>query len=269
MSAWYERSFGKEYLELYAHRDLPEACANIGAIDSLLALPKDEPTLDLCCGGGRCLVAMRRAGFTHLVGLDLSGDLLEAAVSELRAEGVPEVLIHDSTSTDAPAPSPDRIVLVRSDMRRIPYRDYFATVLSIFTSFGYFEADEDNLAVLQEACRALRPGGTFLLDYLNRDWVVANLVPEDERRYADRVIRNRRRITPDGRRVEKAVTVTQEGCEPLVFNESVRMYTEAEMLRMLAAAGFADVETYGSLSGESSGPDSQRLVLVGRKGARA
>jgi len=269
VSAWYERSFGKEYLELYAHRDLPEACANIGAIDSLLALPKDEPLLDLCCGGGRCLVALRRAGFTHLVGLDLSGDLLEAAVAELHAEGVPEVLIHEPADTDAPEPSPDRVVLVRSDMRRIPYRDYFATVLSIFTSFGYFEADEDNLAVLQEAYRALRPGGIFLLDYLSRDWVVAHLVPEDERRLPDRVIRNQRRITPDGRRVEKVVTVAPEGREPLVFNESVRMYTGAEMRRMLASAGFTDVETYGSLSGESSGRDSQRLVLVGRKGSRA
>ena len=111
-------------------------------------------------------MALRRAGFQRLVGLDLSADLLQAAAVALTAEGVADVPLLTPDGDALPEPSPDRVVLLRADMRRIPYRDFFGAILSIFTSFGYFEADEDNEAVLRSAHAALRPGGTFLMDYL-------------------------------------------------------------------------------------------------------
>jgi len=265
VTAWYEESFGKEYLSLYAHRDLAEACANISAIHALLALSKDEPLLDLACGAGRCLVALRRAGFHRLVGLDLSADLLQAAAEALTDEGVAEAPIVTPGAHDLPEPAPQRVVLVQADMRRIPYRDYFATILSIFTSFGYFEADDENEAVLHSAYDALRPGGVFLMDYLSRDWVIDNLVPEDERRQPGRHVHNRRRLSPDGRRVEKVTTVTPDGGEAHQFRESVRLYSESDMRRLLAAAGFRSVAAYGSLSGDCCTPQSSRLVLVAHK----
>ena len=93
MTAWYEESFGAEYLQLYAHRDQAEAAAHVRAIQALLDPPQDEPLLDLCCGGGRVLVALWQAGFRHLAGLDLSADLLQAAAGALRRVGVPHVLV--------------------------------------------------------------------------------------------------------------------------------------------------------------------------------
>ncbi|NPV07751.1 MAG: class I SAM-dependent methyltransferase [Anaerolineae bacterium] len=262
MTAWYEESFGSEYLRLYAHRDLAEACANIRAIEALLSPPKDEPLLDLCCGAGRYLVALWRAGFRRLVGLDLSEDLLQVAAKELRRAGVPQVCLVSGEAVGDDAPDAERVLLVREDMRRIPYRDIFATVISIFTSFGYFETDEDNRAVLVAVQRALRPEGTFLLDYLNRDHVITHLVPEDERLLPDCRVHNHRWITDDGLRVEKLVTMTPERGEPRQFRESVRMYSQREMREMLISAGFAAVRAYGSLAGEPYGPDSPRLVLV-------
>lgn len=265
MGAWYEESFGKEYLNLYAHRDLAEACANIGAIDALLALPKDQPLLDLACGAGRCLVALRRAGFTRLVGLDLSVELLEAAAEALKYEGVADVRVVRPGDADRPKPSPERVVLVRADMRHIPYRDYFAAILSIFTSFGYFETDEENESVLRAAHGALRPGGVFLLDYLNCDRVIADLVAEDESRLPGRLVHNRRRLTSDGRRVEKVTTVTPDSGRPRQFRESVRLYSEDDLRRLLTAARFVGIGAYGSLAGGGCSPESQRLVLVARK----
>ena len=77
MTQWYEESFGREYLELYAHRDAAEARADIAAILCLLSPPKDEPLLDLCCGACRHVLILREMGFDQIVGLDLSAELLE------------------------------------------------------------------------------------------------------------------------------------------------------------------------------------------------
>jgi SAM-dependent methyltransferase len=262
VTAWYEESFGAEYLQLYAHRDQAEAAAHVRAIQALLDPPQDEPLLDLCCGGGRVLVALWQAGFRHLAGLDLSADLLQAAAGALRRVGVPQVCLVSGEAAPALPTGPDRVVLVEEDMRRIPYQGAFSTVLSIFTSFGYFESDEENLAVLEGARRALRPGGRFLLDYLNREQVIAQLVPENEQQLPGRRVHNRRWITADGLRVEKLITVTPE-CGPThQFRESVRMYSAEEMRALLASAGFQAVRAYGSLAGEDYQPNSPRLVLV-------
>jgi SAM-dependent methyltransferase len=151
-------------------------------------------------------------------------------------------------------------------MRRIPYEDHFAAVLSLFTSFGYFWGDKENQAVFGAVHRALRPGGRFLIDYLNRDYVIANLVERDEQVLPDRHIRNVRCLTDGCRRVEKTITVTTNDGQVREFHESVRMYSQSEMVQMLTAEGFADVQCYGSLDGQACGADSKRLILIAEKG---
>jgi ubiquinone/menaquinone biosynthesis C-methylase UbiE len=253
MTTWYEESFGYEYLELYSHRDVAEARADIEAIVRLLDPPRDEPLLDLCCGACRHVLVLREMGFTQLVGLDLSSELLEVAAQDLAENG--------TQSAQACAD----VELVRSDMRRIPYENHFATVLSLFTSFGYFDQDKENQAVFEAVYRALRPGGKFLIDYMNRDYVIANLVERDEKVLPDRRIQNVRCLTDECRRVEKTTTVTAKDGQVREFHESVRMYAQPEMVHMLEMAGFTDVTCYGSLDGRTCGPDSRRLILIARK----
>jgi len=250
MSQWYEESFGREYLELYAHRDAAEARADIEAIVRLIDPPRDEPLLDLCCGACRHLLILRDMGFSKLVGLDLSEELLEVAAQAL-GDG------EDATG--------ECVSLVCSDMRAIPYEDYFATVLSLFTSFGYFEEDEENQAVFEAVFRALKPGGTFLIDYMNRDHVIAHLVERDERLLPGRRVQHVRCLTEGCRRVEKTTTVIAEGGTQRTFHESVRLYAAQEVEEMLRAAGFVRIRRYGSLSGQAFSPESRRLILVAKK----
>ncbi len=255
MSPWYEDSFGCEYLELYAHRDEDEARSDIEAIVRLLDPPRDEPLLDLCCGACRHIAALREMGFRQIVGLDLSGELLDAGARRLGGDA--------AEATRRPC---EGVELVQSDMREIPYEGYFATVLSLFTSFGYFERDEENAKVLSEAFHALRPGGRLLIDYLNREYVVTTLVEQDERTLGDQHIENVRCLTDGCRRVEKTTTVTSTDGKVRRFHESVRMYSRREMVEMLRAAGFADVVCYGSLDGDGCSGSSPRLILIAEKG---
>jgi ubiquinone/menaquinone biosynthesis C-methylase UbiE len=251
MIPWYKESFGLAYLDLYAHRDDREAQKDIQTIVKLISPPEDEPLLDLGCGAGRHLCVLRDMGFSQLVGLDLSQELLDVAAKQLADPG-----IGDSDS---------RVQLIQADMRAIPQTDYFATVLSLFTSFGYFERDDENENVLAAVHRALKPGGTFLIDYMNRGHVIAHLVAYDEKVLTDRRIKNTRCLTADSRRVEKTTLVIRDGVEHQ-FHESVRLYSADEMVDMLEAVGFESIQRYGSLDGEEFTPTSPRLVIVARKG---
>jgi ubiquinone/menaquinone biosynthesis C-methylase UbiE len=253
VTAWYEESFGCDYLELYAHRDAAEARADIEAVVRLLDPPRDEPLLDLCCGACRHMLVLHEMGFSQMVGLDLSAELLEVGASELQECACPDGLDEDG------------ICLVHSDMRCIPYENHFATVLSLFTSFGYFDRDQENEAVFHAVYRALRPGGQFLIDYLSREYVIANLVERDELDLSGRHIVNVRSLTDGGRRVTKKTTVTSSSGSVREYLESVRMYSESEMVGMLREAGLVDVRTYGSLEKEPFGPESKRLIAVCRK----
>ncbi|HEY8310483.1 MAG TPA: class I SAM-dependent methyltransferase, partial [Gemmatimonadaceae bacterium] len=212
MSEWFTRWFGKEYLDLYPHRDEREARAVIRLIRNTVFPRADGRALDLACGSGRHTRALCKHIWT--VGLDLSMEMLRVAIAE----------------------SP-HVPYVRGDMRELPFADAaFDLVVNLFTSFGYFSSDEENRAVLNEVSRVLQRGGVFVLDYLNADQVRATLVPHDTRRVRDRVVTQDRRITADGRYVEKEISAV--GLDRTV-TERVRMFEPDELRCLLHDAGFA------------------------------
>jgi len=247
VSAWYEDTFGRDYLSLYPHRDDEEATRDISGLLQLINPPRDESLLDLCCGAGRHLAALRRAGFTQLTGLDLSADLLAEARVRLDAESMQD------------------IQLLKADMRAIPGSDCYGTIISLFTSFGYFEDSTEDERVLSSAYSALSNNGTFVLDTLNRSHVLASLIPAEEKALGEMHIRIRRCITGDGLRVEKETRVTQPGSPETMYRESVRMYEKQEIEGMLKGIGFVDVHFFGSLQGEAFSDSSPRMVFVASK----
>ena len=247
MSAWYEDTFGRDYLSLYPHRDDEEATRDISGLLQLIDPPRDESLLDLCCGAGRHLVALRRAGFTDLIGLDLSADLLAEARVRLDAESMQD------------------IQLLKADMREIPGTECYGTVISLFTSFGYFADSTEDERVLASAYRTLSGNGTFVLDTLNRAHVLASLVPAEEKALGEMHISIRRHITQDGLRVEKETLVTQPGSPETTYRESVRMYEKREINNMLEQIGFVNVRFFGSLQGEVFSNSSPRMVFVASK----
>jgi SAM-dependent methyltransferase len=240
---WFREAFESHYLDVYSHRDDRAAAAEVDFALRVLEAPPGALLLDLACGAGRHSRALAARGL-DVVGLDLSPDLLNAARGE--------------SSGAAPA-------YLRGDMRELPFADRFAAVTMFFTSFGYFETDPENARVLAEVARVLRPGGRFLLDYLNREAVISGLVPESEEESEGFRLTAKRRITADGRRVEKRVVIHEGGRLVRDYRESVRMYTPEEIDSMLGEAGFRRSGRWGDLAGRPFAADSPRLVVLGRK----
>lgn len=241
---WFRDWFGAEYLELYPHRDEAEAVRAVQLFRDTSELDPGSMVLDLASGAGRHLAPLESAGF-DAVGLDLSWPLLSRA-----------------RSMDGGAR------LVQADMRELPFRaSAFGGIGSFFTSFGYFAEESDDLRVMAEVRRVLRPGGTFMLDFLNADRVRDDLVPEDERQISGRHVRQQRRI--ERGRVIKKIEITSPGNEEVrVFHESVRLYDPAELQSRLEHSGLQPRRRFGDYDGASFDDSSPRLIIVGRRAER-
>ena len=242
---WYEEWFGEEYMLIYPHRNEAEAKEQIEFLKQHINIPKGAKVLDLCCGCGRHAIKLKEQGY-DVIGLDLSEKLLEMACS-----GASECKLD--------------IEFLRCDMREIPYNNYFDLIVNFFTSFGYFADDADNQKVLLSMAKALKPGGKFLIDYMNPDHVTKNLVRRDEKEISEgiRVIQERW-IDLSPRRVNKKITLFRNG-EKSVHRESVRMYSYNEMKDMLSKAGLKLMETYGDFTGSEHTQDSPRMIFIGEK----
>ena len=235
MPEWFEEWFGEEYLQLYPHRDEAEADRAVALVARATGLRPGWRVLDVGCGAGRHARAFRAAG-ARCVGLDLSLTLLRLA------RGV----------TDAP--------LVRADMRELPIRPgSMDLTVSLFTSFGYFERDEEHAGALREMVGTLRPDGWFVIDFLNASEVRGRLVPRERVPVLGGAVEVARSLSPDGHYVCKTI-VTPDG---RTFVERVRLFEPEEIAAMLNDAGVHVRHRFGDYDAAPLRPGSPRTILAG------
>jgi len=243
-AGWFEDWFGQDYLKVYPHRDEDEARQQIDFVEKSLPLNHGDSILDLGCGGGRHARSLSGRGY-RVTCLDLSPVLLSLAKSQSPGDGC-------------------YLQFVRADMRRLPFRLRFDAVLSFFTTFGYFETDEENLATLLSIKNALSSNGRFLQDYMNKPYVINHLVRMDSKTGNGFEVLQERHYDMNTERIEKKITL-KEGADVREYFESVRLYTLDEMERLLARAGLRLDAIYGDFEGNPFTEESPRLVMMGRR----
>jgi len=237
---WYRTAFDVLYSRVYRHRDDASARGEVEALLGLVGAAGGERVLDVACGAGRHLRAMLDRGLDGY-GMDLSVALLAEAVAERGLAGR----------------------VVQADMRRVPFAADFDLATNLFTSFGYFESDEENAMALWSMAGVLRPGGKLVVDHANREHVRANLVEADRQQVDELVVDNRRRI--EGGRMIKDMTITSPSGRTERVTERVRLYSPDELARAFEAAGLRGVRIYGSLAGEPRTDDSARMIVIGAR----
>jgi SAM-dependent methyltransferase len=151
-------------------------------------------------------------------------------------------------------------------MRHLPFADEsFDLVTSFFTSFGYFDSDDEDRKVLAEVRRVLRPEGRVMLDFLNARRVRESLEPRDERRIGGKRVEQMRRLVDGGRRVEKRIRIRGEGVEE-DFVERVRLYDAADLAALFDAVGLVVERRFGDYAGAPPSPSAPREILLARQG---
>lgn len=235
---WFQGWFGPLYDELYTHRSLQEADAQVEGLMKHIGIPSGR-VLDAGCGNGRHLKALRSRGL-FAVGLDLSAHLLEQA------------------SAKAPG------FALRCDLRRCPFRDgSFSLVASFFTGFGYFDTPQEDEALFAEFVRLTAPGGFLHLDLPDAGHVERTLVPSDERTLGRRRVVQTRWIEEG--RVLKRIDVFEDGRKTGEHWERVRLWSRQAIEAVARRAGLEPVACLGDSVGGRWEPGAARMGMIWRK----
>jgi len=220
--------------------------AEVDFIERALELKPGSRVLDLCCGHGRHTVELARRGY-EVTGVDLSARALRRARREAREAGVD-------------------IRWQRCDMREISFQEEFDAVINMFTSFGYLESEEEDRRVLERVQAALRPGGRFLLDFINRERIARVYQARDWRRAPDGsvLLLERRWDLPTGRNLEEITLIGPDGSRRR-YRLLLRMYAVTELAAMLASVGLTVRRMWGDFDGSELTLESVRVIVLAEK----
>jgi SAM-dependent methyltransferase len=246
-SEWFRDWFDDNYTLVYSGRDDAEASKFVARWPIWDEDLTGKWCLDLGCGAGRFARAINKAGM-KVLGLDLSRTMLKNAlrVTEERQGSY----------------------FVRADIRHLPAKGPFALAASLFTSFGYFERDEEHRSLLRNVSRLLGAGGLIALDLPNRTAVVklVNDHPLSERNEGKLRIIEKRTLSNNTQRVEKDIEIIKSG-ESRRYRESVRLFDAEELASLTIRAGFVPLcPLWGDYNGGPLTELSPRMIYFGRKG---
>ena len=154
---------------------------------------------------------------------------------------------------------------VREDMRDFVRPASFALVLSMFTSFGYFDDRQDDMTVLQNMFTSLQPGGACLIEVLGKERLAKILQPTISTVLPGGTLMvERHEIFDDWTRVRNEWLLIRGG-RAKSFNFHHTIYSGQELRDRMERVGFVAVKLHGSLDGDAYGPNAERLVTIGHK----
>jgi SAM-dependent methyltransferase len=202
--------------------------------------------LDLCCGPGRHSVSLAKSGF-DVTGLDISDFLLARAKERAESAKV-------------------QIDWVNEDMRDYAMSDGFDLVINLYTSFGHFAQQSDDMKVLRNIASSLAEGGAVVLDVVGKE-ALAGQLPLDRQPTVERdgsLLIERVDVVEDwGRARVQWMFIQGDTVQRFDFEHT--LYSGKELRERMNWAGLSDVTLYGGLDGRPYGPGAERLVAVGRR----
>ena len=243
-SNWQSSFFKNSFYNPASPPAVAHAPAEAAFVLKQLKLKKGAALLDLCCGPGRHAVEFAKKGLA-VTGYDFSGEYLAEAAARAKKKGV-------------------CLRLVRGDMRRLKFRGEFDAAVNLFTSFGYFLEFSDDVRTLKGVAAALKPGGLFLVDVINGDYLSANFTARDWRDMGGYYLLEERENDGDGirqawTRVEKKTGSTRRR------EFFTRLYGRSRLSAALRKAGLKPLKFWGGFNGRQLSTKAIRLICLARK----
>ena len=145
-------------------------------------------------------------------------------------------------------------------MREVYKNGAFDYVFNLFTSFGYFESDDENLQVVQSMYADLEEEGTLIIDFMNSHKVINQLVAQ-EKKTIDDIDFHIERFVENGF-IRKKIEFSDQG-KDYSFMESVRALSRSQFEELFEKAGFKIHQVYGDYELNAFDlENSDRLIFV-------
>jgi SAM-dependent methyltransferase len=243
---WYEELFNEDYIRLLPPLNSRQKKREVAFIETALGAEPGGMILDLACGTGVHCIGLAQKGY-QMVGLDLSFAMLAVASEEAQAKDC-------------------KINFIQKDLRELDFEEAFDAAYCIGSSFGYFD-DDDNLKVLAGVHKALKPGGIFLLEVDNRDFVIRQTpgllwfegdgVATMEETSFD--------FITSRLKVRRQLLFEDGGKKTQTY--SIRMYSIHELGRMMHKIGFRVDSVGGHRAAPKTfiGEDASKIIIVAQK----
>ena len=232
-STWFDTPY---YHILYKNRNDEEAQAFMDNITHYLNMPENGTILDLACGKGRHSIYLNQLGY-NVLGADLS----------------------ENSIAEANKNSNESLHFKVHDMRE-PFEEKFDAIFNLFTSFGYFESDDDNLTTLKAIKESLSEYGFAVIDFMNVNQVIETLVPE-EVKTVDEIDFHIKRYVEDGQ-IFKEIDFEDQG-RKYHFTEKVKALTLKDFQDLMDEAGIFLLDIFGDYKLKKfHKTESERLIMI-------
>ncbi|MCA8832508.1 class I SAM-dependent methyltransferase [Hymenobacter pini] len=237
-STWFDSPY---YHRLYQNRDYAEARAFLSRLLEHLHPKSEARLLDLACGKGRHARYLSEQGF-DVTGVDLSPQSIAAAQEFVHAHL--QFHVHDMREP-------------------LPYGP-FDLVLNLFTSFGYFEQEAENVVALRNAAAVVRPGGKLVIDFLNTELAIQTLVAHETKTVEGTEFQLYRHFQNDF--IVKEIRFRDDEGQPQYFEERVRALSLERLEEYFHMAGLRLAEVLGDYQLQPFDPKtSPRMIFVLKK----
>ena len=241
---WFKKWFESHYYHLlYSNRDDTEAEKFIDKLIHYLQPKPASKALDLACGKGRHAVYLHKKQL-HTDGLDLSSENVKEAKNQ----------------------ETENLQFYCQDMRIFYRKSNYDYIFSMFTSFGYFEQQEENLKVMQTTFQNLKPKGRFILDFLNTEKVLHQLPQKEEIKKRDVHFFIEKYLHKGF--IVKEIQI-KDGNQEVTFCEFVKAITQEQFLELFQKAGFKVLDIFGNYSLEPFHKmNSERMIFIAERSDR-
>lgn len=232
-ASWFDTPF---YHILYKDRDYDEAETFMTNLTNYLNIPENGKILDLACGKGRHSVYLNKIGY-QVTGVDLSENSIRYA-KQFENETL-KFEVHNMCK---------------------PYSETFDAVFNLFTSFGYFDNEEDNLNTIKAIKADLNETGFGVIDFLNSEYIIDNLIAENTKT-VEGIAFHQKRYVHNGY-IIKDISFTVNG-EDFEFQERVKALTLEDFEALFEEAGVYLLDVFGDHKlNKYHRKQSERLILI-------
>lgn len=208
-------------------------------------IPAGGTVLDLCCGIGRHSLELARKGF-QVTGVDITRPYLDTAAESARKQGLSIEFVHD-------------------DMRHFCRPDSFDLIVSLSTSFGYFEDIADDLKVLDNIYSMLKKNGVFTMEVLGKEVIASTFQKEEALEYEGYKVIAHSRILDDWNRLECVRKISKDGEVWDDISSYFRLYSATELKEHMKNTGFRNIRIYGDFAGSPYNNEAKSMVVIAEK----
>ncbi len=240
---WTRQYFDEVYLKYFLEKQSEELTEK--QVDFIVRFFANKSSLlDAGCGIGRHSVKLGERGF-GVLGIDSSPLYIEIARKKIRERNLNSVKCE---------------VL---DLRELNFKNAFDGIISMWSSFGYFD-DKTNEKILYSFYTALARNGKLIIDIENRDYILKYFIRETFREKDGVFIMERRRFHP----LTSVITTHRYIVGKDIrkdYIRHIRVYSATEMINLFKYAGFTNVRVFGDYDFSKFSEHSKRIIIVGEK----